>query len=232
MISRTRKLAFSLFIPFTLIFLISPPCYAGKVNLSVYYETLCPACANFIVRNLMTIFNNGLTEIINLRMVPWGNAHITTVNGTVVCQNGFEECKLNTIQACAVNVWHDVNKYYALIYCMEFLVIEGQHQNWQTCFSSLGLSIKPVVDCYNNGTGAKLDNLYGYETAHLNPPQTFMPWVVVNNRPLGNDYNNFTAYVCNTYKGNIIPNACKQNPAAKINLTGEGHPVSYTNSTS
>ncbi|WCJ27999.1 Gamma-interferon-responsive lysosomal thiol protein [Euphorbia peplus] len=217
----SRKAVSSFFVPSILIFFISPSCSAGKVNVSIYYETLNPNCANFIVRNLMTIFNNGLIDIINLRMVPWGNAQMTTSNNNILCQNGFEECKLNTIQACAINVWQDVNKYYALIYCMEFLVIEGQHQYYQTCFSSLGLSKKPIDECYNNGTGTKLDNLYGYETAHLNPPQTSMPWVVVNSQPLANDYKNFTAYVCNAYKGNIIPSACKPNPAAKINLIGD-----------
>lgn len=48
------------------------------------------------------------------------------------------------------------NKYYALIYCIEFLTIEGRHSNWQSCFSSLGLPEKPILDCYNNGTGAKV----------------------------------------------------------------------------
>lgn len=85
------------FIPLLLIFLISPSTVSSysldvkvsssvKVNLSVYYETLCPSCANFIVKNLMSIFNDGLFDIINLRMVPWGNAHMNRVNNTIVCQ--------------------------------------------------------------------------------------------------------------------------------------------------
>jgi interferon gamma-inducible protein 30 len=31
----------------------------------------------------------------------------------------------------------------------------------------------------------QLQALYGYETAHLDPPHVFMPWVVVNNKSLG-----------------------------------------------
>lgn len=140
-------------------------------------------------------------------------------------QNGLDECVLNTIQACAINVWHDVNKYYALIYCIEFLAIEGRHSNWQSCFSSLGLPEKPILDCYNNGTGAKLQALYGYETAHLSPPQTFVPWVVVDSKQLGNDYEKFTTYICNAYKSNVIPNACKSLPPNNVSSSKEENPI-------
>ncbi|KAJ9180532.1 hypothetical protein P3X46_008760 [Hevea brasiliensis] len=207
-----KSLVFLFFIPF-LLFFLSPSTVASfssdvkastsvKVNLSVYYETLCTSCANFIVKNLMSIFNNGLIDIISLRMVPWGNAHINRVDNSMVCQN----------------------KYYALIYCIEFLAIEGRHRNWQTCFDSLGLPAKSVLDCYNNGTGTKLEVEHGYETAHLDPPHAFVPWVVVNYQPLGNDYKNFTTYICNAYKGIVIPSVCKL-PAAKINSIKEASPV-------
>ncbi|KAH8505946.1 hypothetical protein H0E87_012962 [Populus deltoides] len=235
------KLVFSFFITLLLIFLL-PPSHAAshsdpgdikdsssinrqKVNLSVYYEALCPSCANFIVQSLARVFNDDLINIINLRMVPWGNAHVNKTDSTIICQNGLDECVLNTIQACAINVWHDVNKYYALIYCIEFLTIEGRHSNWQSCFSSLGLPEKPILDCYNNGTGAKLQALYGYETAHLSPPQTFVPWVVVDNKQLGNDYEKFTTYICNAYKSNVIPNACKSLPPNNVSSSKEENPI-------
>ena len=48
------------------------------------------------------------------------------------------------------------DKYYALIHCIEFLVIDGTHSDWQSCFNSLGLSEEPILECYNNGTGAKV----------------------------------------------------------------------------
>ncbi|CAK7343810.1 unnamed protein product [Dovyalis caffra] len=236
------KQVFSVIITLLLIFLL-PPSHAAshldlggikdssssinsqKVNLSVYYEALCPSCTNFIVQNLIRVFDDDLINIINLRMVPWGNAHVNKTDNTIICQNGHDECVLNTIQACAINVWDDVNKYYALIYCIEFLAIEGRHRNWPSCFSSLGLSEKPILDCYNNGTGAKLQALYGYETAHLNPPHTFVPWIVVDTKPLRNDYENFIAYICNAYKGNVIPNACKSHPHNNVSSIEEENPI-------
>lgn len=57
----------------------------NRVTLSVYYEALCPYCSSFIVRNLFKIFENGLISIVNLRMIPWGNAVIRP-NKTFFCQ--------------------------------------------------------------------------------------------------------------------------------------------------
>ncbi|KAJ6750378.1 hypothetical protein OIU85_000957 [Salix viminalis] len=186
------------------------------VNLSVYYEALSPSCATFIVQNLARIFDDDLITITNLRMVPWGNARVNKTDSTTICQNGRDECFLHKIQACAINVWNDVDKYYALIHCIEFLVIEGRHSDWQSCFNSLGLSEKTILECSNNGTGAKIQAFYGYETAHLDPPHMFLPWVVVNNKSLGKDYRNFTTYICNEYKGKVQPDACKLHPPDNV----------------
>lgn len=80
--------------PFALVtlflFLISPsPSLSSdddKVNLSVYYESLCPGSADFIANYLVKAFETDLINIINLRMVPWGNARINNHTGAFICQ--------------------------------------------------------------------------------------------------------------------------------------------------
>ncbi|MFQ6663114.1 hypothetical protein Gotur_030752 [Gossypium turneri] len=62
---------------------------------------------------------------------------------------------------------------------------------------------------------------YANETAHLKPPQEYVPWVVVNNQPLGQDFENFVKYVCQAYKGDHKPAACN---AQSSNLS----PTIYT----
>ncbi|KAJ6316027.1 hypothetical protein OIU78_019330 [Salix suchowensis] len=116
------------------------------------------------------------------------------------------------------------DKYYALIHCIEFLVIEGRPSDWQSCFNSLGLSEKTILECSDNGTGAKIQAFYGYETAHLDPPHMFLPWVVVNNKSLGKDYRNFTTYICNEYKGKVQPDACKLHPPDNVSSIKEQNP--------
>ncbi|PRQ42840.1 putative gamma interferon inducible lysosomal thiol reductase GILT [Rosa chinensis] len=93
-------------------FLVSNPfqSYAAEnVSVTLYYETLCPYCADFIVNHLAKIFQNGLISIVNLRMVPWGNAWLNS-DGSFACQHGTDECLLNTIEACTITIYPNVVK--------------------------------------------------------------------------------------------------------------------------
>lgn len=56
-----------------------------KVKVELYSESLCPYCANFIVNYLNPFFNNGIIDIVDLRIIPYGNAHVHT-DGSMVCQ--------------------------------------------------------------------------------------------------------------------------------------------------
>lgn len=83
----TKLLTF--FFPASLLLLsISPFGSSENVTVSVYYETLCPYCADFIVNHLVKLFQKGLNSIVNLRMIPWGNSMMQP-DGTFVCQVTF-----------------------------------------------------------------------------------------------------------------------------------------------
>jgi interferon gamma-inducible protein 30 len=56
-----------------------------KVKVELYSESLCPYCANFIINYLNPFFNNGLIDIVELRIIPYGNAHIHA-DGSLTCQ--------------------------------------------------------------------------------------------------------------------------------------------------
>lgn len=101
-----------------------------KVNLALYYEALCPGSREFILKYLVDVFDLGLIDIVNLKLVPWGNAKLTQPNDTIVsqvtfthlhpphlilliiaplslCSVGEDECYFNTIQACAIEALPD-----------------------------------------------------------------------------------------------------------------------------
>ncbi|XP_022748188.1 uncharacterized protein LOC111297865 [Durio zibethinus] len=55
----------------------------------------------------------------------------------------------------------------------------------------------------------QLELQYANETENLYPPHDYVPWVVVNNQPIRDDFENFVKYVCQAYKGDHVPEACK-----------------------
>ncbi|XP_062095025.1 gamma-interferon-responsive lysosomal thiol protein [Humulus lupulus] len=192
---------------------------AQKVQVSLYYESLCPYCANFIVNHLVKLFQNGLISVVDLRLVPWGNAW-TKPDGSIVCQHGADECLLNTMEACTITVYPDVDRHFRFIHCVEKLSLKNRHKEWANCFEISRLGTVPI-DCYNTGYGNVIEHRYGNETAMLNPAHRFVPWVIVNNRPLQEDYENFMAYICKAYKGSPTPEACRSVSAENIELNGQ-----------
>ncbi|XVF76877.1 hypothetical protein PTKIN_Ptkin13bG0302300 [Pterospermum kingtungense] len=209
-----------------------------KVNLSLYYESLCPYCRSFIVTQLAKVFNTDLLNIINLRLVPWGNAQVVKPNKTVTCQHGEDECYLNTIHACAINIWPDPRKHFNFIYCIEnqgLHIKEGQHSDnaeavWKACSARLGMDQKLIKNCYDSGYGRKLLLQYATETNHLHPNHLYVPWVTVNKQPLYDKYENFITYVCNAYKDRALANACMSHSPKENEEKSSISPVCYVDS--
>ncbi|PAN27773.1 hypothetical protein GQ55_5G107400 [Panicum hallii var. hallii] len=186
---------------------LSPACAAGRVPVSVYYETLCPFCSAFVVNDLSRIFHDGVSSIADLRLVPFGNGRVSA-DGSISCQHGEGECQLNAIEACVIRLWPNAEQHFPFVQCVEHLALTRKWDAWQSCFQETGLASQPVIDCYNSGYGRQLELQNAAETNSLQPPHQFVPWVVVNGKPLGEDYMNFEAYICSVYDGKL-PEACK-----------------------
>ncbi|XP_071717996.1 gamma-interferon-responsive lysosomal thiol protein-like [Rutidosis leptorrhynchoides] len=178
-----------------------------KVRLTLYYEALCPGCEDFVVNDMYKIFENGLISIVDLKLSPYGNANIGP-NGTIICQHGEWECKLNTVEACAIYAWPTVSDHFPFIHCVESLNFEDKYTEWETCFKKLNLDPKPVTDCYTSGIGHKLELQYADEIKALEPPHMYVPWVVVDGQPLYEEYEDFMSFICKAYKGSNVPQAC------------------------
>ncbi|KAF8018775.1 hypothetical protein BT93_H3624 [Corymbia citriodora subsp. variegata] len=201
---------------------------SNKVSLGLYYESLCPYSADFIVNHLARIFESDLISHVDLNLVPWGNAKIKG-NTTFDCQHGPSECLLNTVEACAIDIWPDLNEHFPLIYCIEKLVYSHDFTQWESCFEPLGLDSKLVSDCYAGGRGKELELEYAAETNALQPPHQYVPWVVVDGKPLYDDYENFMGYICEAYSGTAKPEACSELSLNRVQLreARKSHPVCY-----
>ncbi|CAM0872747.1 unnamed protein product [Alopecurus aequalis] len=200
----------------------------GKVHVALYYESLCPDSADFLVNHLAKIYKDGLLDAADVTLVPYGNAKVGA-NGAIVCQHGAYECLLNNVEACAIDAWPDLNVHFGFINCVEDLVVKNKPKEWESCFQKQGLDPKPVMECYNSEHGQKLSLEYGKQTDALVPPHKYVPWVVVDGQPLYDDYEDFEAYVCKAYKGHP-PKACqelsRQHPIVQ-QVAKAGNGVSY-----
>ncbi|OMO97659.1 Gamma interferon inducible lysosomal thiol reductase GILT [Corchorus olitorius] len=230
--SNSQLFSFLLFSLFFIIFFIYPS-YASpdninnvskaqshvkqkKVNLNLYYESLCPYCRNFIVTQLVKLFNTDLLNIVNLRLVPWGNAQVSKPNKTIICQR----------------------KHFNFIYCIENQGLhnkDGQHSNgadsvWKACSARLGMDQNLIKNCYDSGYGRKLLLNYATETDNLQPKHLFVPWVTVNNQPLYDKYEGFINYVCNAYKDKALVKACMSHSPKATEEERPISPVCYADS--
>lgn len=178
-----------------------------KVSLTLYYESLCPYCSNFIVNYLPKIFKNGMIDIVDFKLVPWGNTKLQPDN-TFKCQHGEDECILDTVEACAIDAWPDLSEHFPFIYCVESLVYHKNYTQWETCFEKLNLKKKLVTDCVLSGRGNELELQYAAETNALQPPHKYVPWVVVDGQPLYDDYMDFISFICKAYKGTTPVPSC------------------------
>ena len=72
-----------------------------KVRLHLYFESKCPDSKEFVNDQLYPTYQK-LNSIINLRLVPFGNANVSISRGgrtlTYSCQHGPDECWGNKYQ--------------------------------------------------------------------------------------------------------------------------------------
>ena len=54
-----------------------PDTKAGPVNFTLYFESLCPDCQNFFKRQLHHTYMTLGETVMNLTLVPYGNARVS-----------------------------------------------------------------------------------------------------------------------------------------------------------
>ncbi|KAI3437801.1 hypothetical protein D9Q98_000248 [Chlorella vulgaris] len=184
----------------------------APVNVTLYAEALCPYCASFLAETLAPLLDNGFDNVIDFRYVAWGNAR-RDEDGAVACQHGPAECGLDRVISCATHLQPDRAVWLSFLLCLEAAPATDREAAVDGCAARAGIDAANLHSCAEGEQGRALEAEAEAATADLRPPHRYVPWVVVNGVPLGEDADKLWRYVCIAYSGKR-PEACYAPPAA------------------
>lgn len=168
-------------------------------------------------------------DIVDLNVVPWGNAQ--EKGKTVQCQHGPNECAADIVENCAIAQGPG---YFGFIDCFE----SAYANNWRTgslkpmyaaaakCASSNNIDVSKLKACYAGPEGKKLQAAAAKATNSLNPPHQYTPWVTIDgkNQNLNSPKWSLLSAVCSAYQG-PKPAACSKVEAPKPAIELEPAPL-------
>ncbi|KAH9508278.1 Gamma-interferon-inducible lysosomal thiol reductase [Bulinus truncatus] len=186
---------------------------AGLVNFTVYYESLCPDCKNFITTMLFPSYQK-ISSIMNLSLVPYGNAREKQVGDhwEFECQHGEEECIGNIIDTCAIAIVKNIAVYFPFINCMEASSAKPLDAA-KVCASKFPVPLDAILNCSRSSIGNRLEHEMAAQTEALKPPHQYVPWVTLNGVHTEDiekaAEEDLVKLICDTYKGTKPP-ACDE----------------------
>ncbi|XP_030322180.1 gamma-interferon-inducible lysosomal thiol reductase isoform X1 [Calypte anna] len=186
---------------------------APPVELSLYYESLCPACRGFLVHQLFTSWLVLPPEVLNITLVPYGNAQEKNESGKLEfeCQHGQEECLGNMIEACLLHEAQNFSTSFPVIFCME----SGSSvtKNLEACLQVYAphLDGARISSCVRGPTGTALMHRNAQLTQALDPPHHYVPWILINGKHTeelqAQAQTSLLGLLCHLYQGEK-PEAC------------------------
>ncbi|GMH91453.1 hypothetical protein TrVE_jg11538 [Triparma verrucosa] len=172
---------------------------ADPVNVLVCIEAYCGACQEFMLYDLIPTYEDLGSDVMNVTVVPFGNAHITDEDArTMTCQHGEDECSGNSYQQCAISLYSDPTDHLPYIGCFD--EISGAmtvDEAFETCATQQGLDWDGISACHDDA-----DQSWALQVAAAasTPDHTSVPWVVVNGEQYDQE-TDFFEFICDAYTG-------------------------------
>eukprot|EP00242_Pyramimonas_sp_CCMP2087_P004914 CAMPEP_0198214690 /NCGR_PEP_ID=MMETSP1445-20131203/43233_1 /TAXON_ID=36898 /ORGANISM="Pyramimonas sp., Strain CCMP2087" /LENGTH=249 /DNA_ID=CAMNT_0043889977 /DNA_START=17 /DNA_END=763 /DNA_ORIENTATION=+ len=195
----------------------------ARVKVDFYMESLCPFCGIFATSTLKDMMGE-IGEIVELSMIPSGNMR-PDAEGTLQCQHGPGECEGNRVEACAIHLHPDQHVWFPFVNCFEENFPENREfaaRTAEKCAKLANISALDVQTCAQGPLGVELAEQMTKQTAGLDPPHQFVPWVVIDGGAYSGGTDAIPYRVCQAYKG-VPPPACSKyrppSPGSVLGLT-------------
>uniref|UniRef100_A0A8C1L2H3 Gamma-interferon-inducible lysosomal thiol reductase n=1 Tax=Cyprinus carpio TaxID=7962 RepID=A0A8C1L2H3_CYPCA len=154
-----------------------PDAVVPPVEITLYYESLCPGCRAFLTEQLFPTWIL-LKDIMNVNLVPFGNAKELPEDNIFSCQHGEPECYINIVEVSLLA--NNADYTFPVIYCMESsadilksakpcLQLFAPFVKWQT-----------IESCTRGEFGHRLMHQNAVKTQALKPAHLHVPWITFN----------------------------------------------------
>ncbi|XP_023019665.2 GILT-like protein 1 [Leptinotarsa decemlineata] len=206
-----------------------------RVNVSVYYESLCPDSRKFFTLQLYPSLQGNLSSFVNLTLVPYGKSKATfDINEwRFECHHGEQECQGNKIQACALKhidnglntPGYGFNKIsLAFINCL----MDKADKNAKVVFPTKECAtynpvnnLGEIENCANHTSASNYLAMFGKLTDQVQNPLKSVPTIVFNNQYKQADSDlaqtNFVKALCQYIKGEK-PAECTRNGGESLKI--------------
>jgi interferon gamma-inducible protein 30 len=154
------------------------------VQVSVYVETLCIYSKKFFNDQLVTTYAQLGSQVMDLKIVVFGNARIDLTAKTLECQHGEAECDANAYDQCAVDIYPYPDRYLPYLTCLFNSLPMGKHIEpfskavFASCARHAALDAHALQQCRDDPERVwELQK----QAAAMNPSELdHVPWVELN----------------------------------------------------
>ncbi|XP_018560822.1 GILT-like protein 1 isoform X2 [Anoplophora glabripennis] len=187
------------------------------VNVSVYYESLCPDSVEFIARQLAPHYSE-ISKYVDLELVPYGKAAHSKTNGVwqFSCQHGPNECKGNKYQSCALSQKAGSETDVSFVNCVMRSRSASHISRTEYCARRYNLDVQKINSCATSAEGDQLLAANGDKT----PSIAFVPTVVYDGvfdqQTQEQSLIDFVAVVCSKIN-ETKPSVCDKKELPRIN---------------
>jgi interferon gamma-inducible protein 30 len=193
------------------------------VQVTIYVEALCIDSKRYFNDQLVPTYDQLGAQVMDVKIVVFGNARIDLTNKTLQCQHGEAECDANSYDQCAIDIYPYPDRYLPYLTCLFNSLPMGRRSEpypkavFASCARHAALDVHALQQCHDDAERAwELQK----QAAAKSPSQlNHVPWVELNGTYMDEEQSDLLTSVCQLYMetGGSHP-ACAGSPTEEVSV--------------